>query len=42
MYYAMEKIQLSALLNFPLIEPGDDLNSIIFDLILKNKVDISD
>ena len=42
MYYAMEQIQLSALLNFPLIEPGDDLNSIIFDLILKNKVDISD
>ena len=42
MYYAMEKIQLSALLNFPLIEPGDDLNSIIFDLILKNKLDISD
>ena len=42
MYYAMEQIQLSALQNFPLIEPGDDLDSIIFDLILKNKVDISD
>ena len=38
----MEQIQLLALQNFPLIEPGDDLNSIISDLILKNKLDISD
>ena len=42
MYSAMEQIKLSALQNFPLIEPGDDLDLIIFDLILKNKVDISD
>ena len=36
----MEQIQLLALQNFPLIEPGDHLDSIIFDSILKNHIDI--
>ena len=38
----MEQIQLLALQNFPLIEPGDHLDSIIFDSILKNHIDICD
>ena len=38
----MEQIQLLALQNFPLIEPGDNLDSIIFDSILKNHIDICD
>lgn len=41
MNFAMEQIQLLALQNFPLIEPGDDLASTIFDSILKNHIDIS-
>ena len=38
----MEQIQLLALQNFPLIEPGDHLDSIILDSILKNHIDICD
>ena len=38
----MEQIQLLALQKFPYIEPGDDIISIIIELIDSNKIDISD
>jgi len=38
----MEQIQLLALQKFPYIEPGDDISSIIIELIDSNKIDISD
>ena len=38
----MNSLELLALNNFPLVEPGDDLPSIIFDSIKNNKLIIND
>ena len=38
----MNSLELLALNNFPLVEPGDDLSSIIFDSIKNNKLIIND
>mgnify|MGYP003299701181 CR=1 FL=1 len=38
----MNSLELFALNNFPLVEPGDDLPSIIFDSIKNNKLIIND
>ena len=38
----MNSLELLALNHFPLVEPGDDLPSIIFDSIKNNKLIIND